>query len=270
MNAPNYEVFALRYATHRDRTARFNFIAVDTHDAPMPLDYFVWVIRGPIGAAAPRTIVVDTGMDPAAAARRPGRVIITPVGDMLNRIGVDPSLVRDVVLTHMHFDHAGSIDLFSAAAFHVQDSEMAFCTGRCMHHRVLRDTFEVEHVISAVRRVYDGRMRFHDGTAEIAPGITLHLVGGHSGGLQVVRVPTARGWVVLASDCAHFWANIRTRSPFPIVVDMARMLEGYDIVESLADGPDHIIPGHDPLVLSRFPSVPGRRDVVRLDLSPVG
>ena len=113
-------------------------------------------------------------------------------------------------------------------------------------------------------------MRFHDGTAEIAQGITLHLIGGHSGGLQVVRVHTARGWVVLASDATHFWANIRTRSPFPIVVDMARMLEGYDIVESLADGPDHIIPGHDPLVLSRFPSVPGMRDVVRLDLPPVG
>jgi glyoxylase-like metal-dependent hydrolase (beta-lactamase superfamily II) len=270
MNAPNYEVFALRYATHQNRTARANFITVDTHDVPMPLDYFVWVIRGPTSADSQSTIVVDTGMDAAAAARRPGRVILTPVGDMLNGVGVDPALVRDVVLTHMHFDHAGSIDLFSAATFHIQDSEMAFCTGRCMCHRVLRDTFEVDHVISAVRRVYDGRMRFHDGTAEIARGITLHLIGGHSGGLQVVRVPTARGWVVLASDATHFWANIRTRSPFPIVVDMARMLEGYDIVESLADGPDHIIPGHDPLVLSRFPSVPGMRDVVRLDLPPVG
>jgi glyoxylase-like metal-dependent hydrolase (beta-lactamase superfamily II) len=270
MNQPKYEVIALRYATHQNRTARANFIAVDAHDVPMPLDYFVWVIRDPTSSDPQSTIVVDTGMEATAAARRPGRVILTPVGDMLNQLGVVPTLVRDVVLTHMHFDHAGCIDLFSAAAFHVQDSEMAFCTGRCMRHRVLRDAFEVDHVISAVRRVYDGRMRFHDGTAEIAPGITLHLVGGHSGGLQVVRVPTARGWVVLASDAAHFWANIRTRSPFPIVVDMARMLEAYEIVESLADGPDHIIPGHDPLVLSRFPSVSGMRDAVRLDLPPVG
>ena len=234
----------------------------------MPLDYFVWVIRDP--TAAQRTIVVDTGMDASAAARRPGRVILTPVEEMLRWVGVDPAVVRNVVLTHMHFDHAGCIDLFPSATFHIQESEMAFCTGRCMCHRVLRDTFEVEHVISAVRRVYDGRMRFHDGTAEIAPGISLHLIGGHSGGLQVVRVPTARGWVVLASDSAHFWANIRTRSPFPIVVDMARMLEGYNILESLADGLDHIIPGHDPLLFSRFPSAPGQGDVVRLDLPPVG
>jgi glyoxylase-like metal-dependent hydrolase (beta-lactamase superfamily II) len=269
MNAPNYEVFALRYATHQNRTARANFIAVDAHDVSMPLDYFVWVIRGPIGTDPQSTIVVDTGMGATAAARRPGRVILSPVEHMLSSIGVDPALVRDVVLTHMHFDHAGSIDLFPAAVFHIQDAEMAFCTGRCMCHRVLRDTFEVDQVISAVRRVYDDRMRFHDGAAEIAEGVTLHLIGGHSGGLQVVRVPTARGWVVLASDATHFWANIRSRSPFPIVVDMARVLEGYTIVESLADGPDHIIPGHDPLVLSRFPIAPGMGDVVRLDLPPI-
>jgi glyoxylase-like metal-dependent hydrolase (beta-lactamase superfamily II) len=84
-----------------------------------------------------------------------------------------------------------------------------------------------------------------------------------------VRVPTARGWVVLASDATHFWANIRTRSPFPLVVDVARMLEGYRTLESLADGPDHIIPGHDPLVLARFPGVAGQSDAVRLDLPPL-
>ena len=222
MDSPTYEVLALCYATHQNRSARQNFIATDTHDTPMPLDYFVWVIRGPISASAQSTILVDTGMDPTTTARRPGRVILTPVEEMLARVGVDPAVVRDVILTHMHFDHAGGIDLFPTARFHIQDSEMAYCTGRCICHGVLRHTFEVEHVIAAVRRVHDGRMCFHDGTAEIAPGVTLHLVGGHSVGLQVVRVPTRRGWIVLASDAAHFWANIRTRSPFPIVVDMAK------------------------------------------------
>ncbi len=88
MNAPSYEVLALRYATHQSRTARANFIAVDAHDAPMPLDYFVWVIRGPTGAESQRTIVVDTGMNAVAASRRPGRVILTSVEDMLGRVGL--------------------------------------------------------------------------------------------------------------------------------------------------------------------------------------
>ncbi len=265
---PTYEVLALRYATHEGRTARDNFLHPDDHAAPMPIDYFVWVIRGPHGAPEPREIVVDTGMGPETAARRAGRTMLAPVDDVLHRAGVDTATVQDVVLTHMHFDHAGRLDLFPRAIFHIQDAEMAFCTGRSMCHEVLRETFDVEHVRDAVAHLYTGRLRFHDGTAEIAPGITVHLVGGHSGGLQVVRVPTERGWVVLASDASHLWANIRTRSPFPIIADLTRVMEGYRLVEELADGPDHVIPGHDPLVRARFPSLPGEPEIVRLDVAP--
>jgi glyoxylase-like metal-dependent hydrolase (beta-lactamase superfamily II) len=86
--------------------------------------------------------------------------------------------------------------------------------------------------------------------------------------LQIVRVPTARGWVVVASDAAHFYANIHDRNPFPLVVDVRGMLAGWLLCEELADGPDHIIPGHDPLVRTRFPAVPGFSDTVRVDLAP--
>ena len=145
---------------------------------------------------------------------------------------------------------------------------MQYCTGRCMCHEPLRRPFDVEHVTTAVRHVFAERVKFHDGTAEIAPGVTLHLVGGHTAGTQVVRVPTERGWVVLASDTTHLWANIRDRNPFPIVADVTAMLEGYHRVESLADGPDHIIPGHDPLVRTCFPALAGHPDIVQLDIPP--
>jgi glyoxylase-like metal-dependent hydrolase (beta-lactamase superfamily II) len=265
---PSYEVLALRYATHEHRFARENFIATDEPDAMMSIDYFVWAIRGPLDAATAQVIVVDTGMGIDAASRRPGRRLLTPVDQALVQAGIDPPDVRDVVITHMHYDHAGRLDLFPNATFHIQDREMAFCTGRSMCHDVLRQAIDADDVVAAVRHVHGGRMRFHDGPAEIAPGITVHHVGGHTDGLQVVRVPTQRGWVVLASDATHLWANVRTRNPFPIVADVTRMLEGYLHVESLADGPDHIIPGHDPLVLERFPSVEGQPDIVRLDHQP--
>lgn len=84
----------------------------------------------------------------------------------------------------------------------------------------------------------------------------------------MVRVPTARGWLVLASDAAHYWANLRAGNPFPLVADVAAMAAGWRTCEELSDGPDHIIPGHDPLVLARFPGVPGLTDTVRLDLPP--
>ncbi len=209
MSDPIYEVFALRYATMQERTAGQNFLFPDDHAAPMPIDYFVWAIRG-----EGRLIVVDTGFGPAGAERR-GRTLIRRPVEALATIGIDAAAVADVVITHLHWDHAGGMPDFPAATFHLQDAEMAFATGRCMCHRWLRFPMDVDDVTYAVRQVYAGRVRFHDGTATIAPGITLHLVGGHSGGMQIVRVPTVRGWVVLASDAVHFNANLRTENPFP-------------------------------------------------------
>lgn len=263
MTTPAYEVFALRYATLAARTQGENFIFPDDHAAPMPIDYFIWAIRG-----NGRTIVVDTGFSPQSGIAR-GRQFLHSPDAALKILGIEPAAVPDVVLSHLHWDHAGNWQMFPRATFHLQDTEMAYSTGRCMCHSVFRRAMELENVLDAVRNVFAGRVAFHDGTDEIAPGITLHLIGGHSGGLQSVRVPTARGSVVLASDATHFWANIHQRNPFPLVVDVARMMEGFRILESLADSPDHIIPGHDPLVLKRFPALPGHPDIVRVDLPPI-
>ena len=117
-----------------------------------------------------------------------------------------------------------------------------------------RGAFEAEDVAGMVRRVYAGRVQFHDGDAELFPGISLHLIGGHTMGLQVVRVSTRRGWVVLASDASHFYANMEQSRPFPIVWSVTDMVAGYGRLRSLAASPGHIIPGHDPLVLERYPA----------------
>ena len=109
--------------------------------------------------------------------------------------------------------------------------------------------------------------RFHAGDAQLFPGISLHLIGGHTMGLQVVRVATRRGWLVIASDASHFYANMEEVRPFPIVYSVADMVQGYDRLRALADSRAHIIPGHDPLVLERYPapSAALQRIVARLD-----
>jgi glyoxylase-like metal-dependent hydrolase (beta-lactamase superfamily II) len=86
-------------------------------------------------------------------------------------------------------------------------------------------------------------------------------------GLQVVRVATRRGWLVLASDASHFYANMEQVRPFPIVYNVADMVEGYAQLRSLAESKDHIIPGHDPLVIQRYPApAPGLEGIAaRLD-----
>jgi glyoxylase-like metal-dependent hydrolase (beta-lactamase superfamily II) len=242
-----YEVFAIKYA-HHERRASQNFIGGDSHDGPMPLDYFVWLVRG-----QGRELVVDTGFSAAVAAKR-GREHLRCPAAALRLLGVDCSKVQDVVITHLHYDHVGNFDLFPAAALHLQDLEMRYATGRHMAEGRYSGAYDVEDVVGMVRRAYAGRVRFHDGDAEIAPGISLHLIGGHTMGLQVVRVRTRRGWLVLASDASHFYANMEQQRPFPIVWSVEDMVEGYRRLRELADSPAHIIPGHDPLVLERYPA----------------
>jgi len=258
-----YEIFAIRYAHNADRRKSENFLGGDPHDGPMPMDFFVWVLKG-----GGQTIVIDTGFDATAAARR-SRKVMRPVAEGLKAVGVDLNAVKDVILTHMHWDHAGNHDLLPNATYHVQDREMEYCTGRCMCHGTLRHPFEVDDVTAMVRKVFQGRAKFHNGASEIADGVSVHLVGGHSRGLQFVRVRTKRGWVVVASDATHYYGNFEGYRPFPVVYDVGETLEGYNEMRKLASSISHIVPGHDPLVLQRYPSQPGGpADIVRLDIEP--
>jgi glyoxylase-like metal-dependent hydrolase (beta-lactamase superfamily II) len=258
-----YEIYAIKYA-HLFRHSPENFIDGDSHAVPMPLDYFVWAIKG-----AQRTFILDTGFAPELGVKR-GRQHIRSPAVGLKAIGIDPDRVEDVIISHMHYDHSGNHDLFPNSRFHLQDREMAYCTGRCMGHANLRAAFEADDVVAMVKRVFTGRCLFHDGVGQIAPGISVHRVGGHTSGLQVVRVKTRRGWMVLASDASHFYANFEQFRPFPVVANVVEMLEGYRTVRELASSIEHIIPGHDPMVGKFYPAAaPGLEDIVlRLDADP--
>lgn len=243
---PSFEVYALRYASMaRNRSA--NFIQRDEHDGPMPMDFFVWLLKG-----ENRNILIDTGFNATSAAERNRKLDCCPI-DALRLLDVDPATIQDVVLTHLHYDHAGNIDKLPAAVFHIQDAEMEYATGRCMCHGVLRHAYSVEDVVQLVRRVYLDRVHFHRGDSELAPGVQLIHVGGHTMGLQAVRVHTKRGWIVLASDASHYYANMDNANPFPIVYNVADMLDGHRRCMELAASPAHMVPGHDPLVLQKYP-----------------
>ena len=262
MAAPVIRIDAIRYARH-ERTAVNNFARpVDDHDLPMPLDYFVWAIHRAEGPP----VIVDTGFGEDAAVAR-GRIITRPVIEGLRDAGIDHLLVEHVILTHLHYDHAGSLSTFPNAKFHVQDAEMAFATGRRVCDREVRGPFDGEPVAQLVRKLYADHVVFHDGDDEFAPGIALRLCQGHTAGLQAVVCETARGPVVLASDAAHLYANITRAIPFPIFIDEADYARAQARVMELAGHSlDHLIPGHDPLVLACFPA---ENDIARVDLAPL-
>lgn len=266
---PEWEIHAIEYGRHAGRLTYENFTAplpegFDQHDAPMPMSFFAWVLRH-----GDRVIAVDTGFDREQGAAR-GRDIVLPVEAGLRALGIAPDRVGDVILTHLHWDHAGNHGLYEAARFHVQAREMAYCTGPCMCHAALRRPYSAEDVATLVRRIYAGRVQFHDGTAEIAPGVHVDLVGGHSRGLQIVTVNTRRGPVVLASDAAHYYANLESDAPFPLVDSVPEMLDGFRLIRRLAPTPGHVVPGHDPDVLRRYPApISGMAGLLRLDADPM-
>lgn len=265
-DAESYEILAIKYGTHANRVRADNILLADDHACPHPIDYFVWVIRN-----GHRTVLLDTGFTHAEAKER-GRNLDREPREALELIGVDAASIDNVIISHLHYDHAGTLDHFPAARFHLQETEMAYATGRCMCDEILRRPFNAEHVCQMVKRVYSGRVQFHDGDAEVAPGITVHAAPGHSKGLQCVRVLTESGWVVLAADASHLYENFEERRPFPIVVDVEATLRSYDRLEQLATSRRHVVPGHDPLVLKRYPAlnertqgIVHRLDVARLD-----
>ncbi|MGE8637604.1 MAG: N-acyl homoserine lactonase family protein [Achromobacter sp.] len=261
MNLPQYEVYAVRYA-RMPRQRRDNFLGGDPHDGDMPMDFFVWLIRG-----ADRVVLVDTGFNAETARARKRELIHCPI-QALALLEVQAEDVQDVVLTHLHYDHAGNLDRLPRARFHVQDGEMDYATGRCMCFVPLRHAYAVEDVITLVRHVYEDRVQFHDGDATLAPGIELLKIGGHTKGLQALRVRTARGWVVLASDASHYYENMEAGRPFPIVYDTLQMLSGYARLHAAAESAEHVVPGHDPAVLERYPHWEGSPHVAMLHMPP--
>ncbi|MDP6707722.1 MAG: N-acyl homoserine lactonase family protein, partial [Alphaproteobacteria bacterium] len=110
----------------------------------------------------------------------------------------------------------------------------------------------------------------HAGDEELWPGIAVHHIPGHTNGLQSVSVETARGRVLLASDAAHYYESLTDGTPFLTHVDMLQMLEGYRRLRRLAPSDAHIVPGHDPEVLRRYPAPsPDLEGIVaRLDVAP--
>ena len=258
---PRYEIYALRYATV-DRTRSQNFITPpDPHEGPMPMDYFVWLIRDGM-----RHYLVDTGFNESTARERGRQFLRCPI-ESLAAFGLAPQDVNDVIVTHLHYDHAGNLRRLPHARIHLQENEMHYACGCNMRFDTLRHAYAVEDVVDVVRGVYDKRVNFLHGHEEIAPGLQVLLIGGHTQGLQSVRVHTERGWVVLASDASHYYDNMQMHSPFPIVYNVADMLAGYEILAKYAESPDHIIPGHDPAVLARYPRLNGG-DIVALHRPP--
>lgn len=253
-------VYALRYA-HRSQSFKgehFHGYSRDCHDR-WPIDYFTWVI---VHEGLP--FVFDTGFTRAEAELRGARTYLASPIELLGELGFDAADVPVVVLSHLHYDHTGHLADYPSARVLVQRAELEFWEGP-YSRRGAYAHLRPDADLRALRALVDaGRAELLDGDAEVAPGITVHLVGGHTAGTQVVRVETAEGSVVLASDASHFYANVEEDRPYGAVHQLDRMYAAFDTLHELAGERGVIVPGHDPRVLERHEPLEADARIIRL------
>jgi glyoxylase-like metal-dependent hydrolase (beta-lactamase superfamily II) len=242
-----YEVYALKYGERDTTTCQF-FYRESSH-APLTLDYFVWLILG-----GPHPVLVDTGFREDDAAKRGIRGYVSPAA-VVERAGVKPDQIPMALISHLHYDHWAGHSLFPKADFWVQQDEVAFWTGPMGREPAFSQSMNVEALSRLVTLNYASRMRIVHGDHEVLPGLHVHRIGGHTAGLQIVTVQTARGTVVLTSDASHFYRNVETRQPVQIITSLPEMLAGFETIHALAGKEKLIVAGHDPQVAERFTRV---------------
>jgi glyoxylase-like metal-dependent hydrolase (beta-lactamase superfamily II) len=242
-----YQVYALKYA-ERDTTA-CQFLYREASHATLTLHYYVWLILG-----GPHPVLVDTGCGEDDARARGMRGYVSPAA-MVERAGVRAADVPLALISHLHYDHWAGHRLFPGAEYWIQRDEVAFWTGPFGHTPAFRPSANVDALAHLVTLTYAGRVRIVHGDREVLPGLRVHRVGGHTAGLQIVSVETARGTVVLTSDASHFYRNVETRQPVQIITDLPEMLAGFETIHALAGAERLIVAGHDPAVAERFEAV---------------
>ncbi len=256
MSLPIYEIYAVKYAGPFLRPMAKAIWNTDW-EKEIEINYYLWVVK-----RKDETLIVDCGVAPTLAQQMQLLGYINPV-HVLARIGVEASRVQRVAMTHIHFDHANGAGLFPNATFYVQEKEFNFWIKDPVAKKppflMLSDA-----VGNARLAKLEGteRLILVNGDQEIIPGIELLLAPGHTPGLQVVAVNTAKGTAIVGSDCAHIFRNYEEEIPSCFIIDMVAWMKTYDKVKSKVSSLDLLFPGHDMKMLTDYPKI--AEDITRL------
>ncbi|HXC42510.1 MAG TPA: N-acyl homoserine lactonase family protein [Candidatus Dormibacteraeota bacterium] len=248
-----YEVYAIRYATLPGFPVS-DLVAGAEPGRKLDIAMMIWLVRG-----NGHNILVDSGFYHDRFFKDWEVKNFTKPSDTLVRLGLKPEDITDVLITHMHWDHADGMDLFPNARIWIQKDELQYYAGQAWQSKDTHGGIDEEDVLTLVKLNTQGRIGLVDGDAQqIIPGVTCYIGGKHTFQSQYVGVQTAAGTVVLASDNMYLYENLERHVPIAATLDAASNLRAQDRMKQIATRPELIIPGHDPAVFTKFPNpMPG-------------
>jgi len=254
-----YQVFAVRFATLANFPVS-SLVAGADRSRRIDIAMMIWVVKGVDG----RITIVDTGFHRDQYFRQFTVKDYVKPSEAIAPLGIKPEEVTDILLSHMHWDHAGGLDLFPSARVWVQKDEYDYYTGDAWQSRTTHGGIDADDVLEIVKRNTQGKVSFVRGDDDTSlSGITFGVGGKHTWASQFVAVQTAARMVVLASDNMYLYENVETHTAISQTLDAASNLRTQDRMRSIAGEPRFLVPGHDPAVFARFPRVSDR--IVRIE-----
>ena len=244
-----YEVYALSYGTYPGFPVSALIGGADKN-RKIDLQMMIWLLKGSNG----KRILVDTGCYRDTIAQLKGIKNFIKPSDTLVKVGLSANDITDVIVSHMHWDHADGIDLFPNAKIWIQKEEYDYYTGAAWQPGGKHGGIEPDDVLTLVRLNTQQKVNLIDGDdREIIDGIRVYTGGRHTFASQYVGVHTDNGTTVIASDNMYLYENLEKHAPIAQTFDADSNIKAQDRMRQIASRADLIIPGHDPEVFVKFP-----------------
>jgi glyoxylase-like metal-dependent hydrolase (beta-lactamase superfamily II) len=229
---PQYQVYAIRYATIPGFPVA-ELVAGADPARKLDITMWIWLVKG-----NGRNILVDAGFYHERFFRDWQVNDFIRPSDAIGKLGLKPEYITDVIISHMHWDHADGMDLFPKARVWIQRDELQYYAGEAWQSANAHGGIDPDDVLTLVKLNTQGRVGLVDGDAqEIIPGVTCYTGGRHTYASQYVGVNTAAGTVVLASDNMYLYENLEKHVPIAATLDAASNLRAQDRMKQLARQP---------------------------------
>ena len=249
-----YQVYALRYATYPNFPVS-GLVAGADKDRKTDIAMTIWLLKGSNG----KNILVDTGCYHDKLVKSNGLTDFIKPSDLIAQVDLKPEQITDVIITHMHWDHADGMDLFPNAKIWIQKDEYSYYTAAAWQPGGKHGGIDRDDVLTAVKLNMEGKVDLVDGDdREIIDGIRVYTGGRHTFASQYVGVRSDVGTMVIASDNMYLYENLDKHAPIAQTFDADSNLNAQDRMKHIASRPDLIIPGHDPQVFVKY-AKPGER-----------